>query len=1152
MSEKRIADLFKIGNRFLRSAHLERDFEDPSVLSGYVVTGFTRSCLGRVANGLKSRSGQRAWRMTGDYGCGKSSFALLLAHCFAGHDNNFPPQIRKVIDFRQFGVPRPHFIPVLVTCSRQAVGTSILKSLLRSLSQIYGRGAKSKLALEVQHLLDAKQEPTEDQIFQLVLEVNSRIIADLKGKGLLLILDELGKFLEFAALHPQRQDVFLLQRLAEAASRSGDEPLFVISLLHQGFNAYADHLNQSAQREWEKVAGRFEEIVFNQPVEQVANVIASALNVRTQEIPRVQAHEVRQAMERTVALGWFGSAPSKSLSDLATQLYPLHPTVLPVLIRTFRRFGQNERSLFSFLLSNEPFGLQAFSEKCLHKGGPYRLHDFYDYVRTNFGYRLAVQSYRSHWNLIDSVVESFATEDELHVKILKTVGILNLLNDGDLLPTEETIICALAGLDHSEQKQVRAALEKLHKGKRVLYDRGRARGLCLWPHTSVDLEKAYDDARRAIDTPQRVASLIKNSLESRPIVARRHYIETGNLRYCDVRYCSVMELSGLLEKSPSDADGLIIVPLCETPTEREAALEFVKQSSLKQNPNWLVAVPRPLNNLASLVQEVQRWEWVSTNTLELNADKFAREEVSRQKTAARLQLEKRIQSYIGFKQLSGQMMLEWFQEGRSLKIRDGRELLSALSRIFDKTYELAPRIHNELVNRRNLSSAAAAARMRLIERMFTDAGVELLGMNPAKKPPEMSMYLSVLKNTGLHQKRGDTWHIGEPHYKTDEKCGVLPALRLIREIVQKEPDSRVSIAALFAELRNPPYGVRDGIIPLLLTVFAIANEKDVAFYKDGTFLRELNAEAMLVLTKAPERFDIQYCKIEGVRAELFERLLTVLEVKASHERETELLDVVKKLCVFVAQLPAYVLNTKNLPPTALAVRDIILNAREPAKLLFTELPKACGFDPILSDATANKPVQAFVKTLKAALDDLRAAFPELQERLRKELRDAFNLPGTFQQFRTSLAGRAEQVVLGVNEPKLRAFCLRLMDDNLPESDWLESLGSYLALKPPSKWHDAEEDAFDSELAQCATRFHRVESIVFAGGKSPANAVGIRLAITQANGAEHEQVVHFTVDEEQQLRGLQAQFEILLTKDKRLGLAAASRAIWANLEKGEKT
>ncbi|NOS78538.1 MAG: hypothetical protein HOP35_11395, partial [Nitrospira sp.] len=1148
MPEKVIGDLFKIGSRFLRSTHLERDFKDPTVLSGYVMTDFTRSCLGRVASGLKPSSGQRAWRMTGDYGSGKSTFALLLAHWFAGRDNGLSSQIRNIVGAHQNNVSRPHFVPVLVTCSRQSLGRSILNAMYRTITEIYGRGAKLKLALEVQGLLEAKHEPTEEEVLRLVLEFNSRIIADSKGKGLLLILDELGKFLEFAALHPGQQDVFLLQCLAESASRSGDKPLFVVSLLHQGFNAYADQLNQSAQREWEKVAGRFEEIVFDQPVEQIANLIASALNVKTAEIPKLQSFELRQAMERTVGLGWFGSAPAKSLSDLATRLYPLHPTVPPILIRAFRRFGQNERSLFSFLVSNEPFGLQAFSGKHLCEGDLYRLHDFYDYVRTNFGHRIAAQSYRSHWNLIDSVIESFATEDEVQIKILKTVGILNLINDGDLMPTEESLICALAGTDQVETKRVHATLEKLHKGKRVLYDRGRARGLCLWPHTSVDLEKAYEDARRVIGTPERVADIIKDFLESRPIVARRHYIETGNLRYWNVRYCSVKELPSILSQNSIDADGLIIVPLCETPTEHAAALELVKQPLLKQRSNWLVAVPRPLNNLASLVQEVQRWEWVSMNTLELNADKFAREEVSRQKAAARQQLEKRIQSYISFKQRTGQMTLEWFHEGRPLKVTDGRELLSVLSRIFSKTFAFAPRIHNELINRRSLSSSAAAARMRLIKLMFMNPGAELLGMSPTKAPPEMSIYLSVLKNTGLHQKHGNTWRIGEPHYKTDEKCGVLPALRRIREIVKSEPDSRVNIAALFAELHLPPYGLRDGLIPLLLTVFAITHEKDVAFYKDGTFLRELNGEAMLVLTKAPERFEIQYCKIEGVRAELFERLLTVLEVKSPEERKIELLDVVKKLCVFVAQLPTYVLNTKRLHSSALAVRDVVLNAREPTKLLFTELPKACSFQPIPADATASKTVQAFVKTLKSALDELRAAYPELEGRLRNQLRSAFDLPGTFQQFRTALAARSEQILLAVTEPKLRAFCLRLMDDKLPEAEWLESIGSYLALKPPSKWHDVEEDVFTNELIQYATRFHRVESIAFAGSKSSVNTIGLRLAITQADGVEYEKVVHFTASEEQHLRDLQGQFETLLAKDKRLGLAAASRAIWANLAK----
>lgn len=1152
IAKKRISDLFQIRSRFLRSANLERDFEDPACLSGYVMTDFTRSCLAYVANGLKPCSGQRAWRITGDYGSGKSSFALLLAHWFAGRTRAFPQEIRKVVGFRQFGVTQPRFVPVLVTCSRQALGTSILHSLYQTLTQIYRARAKINLVREVQRLLETNQEPTEDQIFKLVLKVHSRIIEDSKGKGLLLILDELGKFLEFAALHPQRQDVFLLQRLAEAASRSRDQPLFIVSLLHQGFNAYSDLLSQSAQREWEKIAGRFEEIVFHQPIDQVANIVASAINVRTRAIPETESLELGRAMEQTIALGWFGSGSTKSLLNVVPRLYPLHPTVLPVLIRTFRQFGQNERSLFSFLLSNEPFGLQAFSEQNLRGGDLYRLHNFYDYVRTNFGHRLAVQSYRSHWNLIDSVVESFATEDELQVKILKTVGILNLINDGDLLPNEESVVLALSRVREIE-KPVRNMLGRLHREKRVLYDRGRSRGLCLWPHTSVDLEKAYEDARRSVDTPQHVAGLIKDFLDSRPIVARRHYIETGNLRHFDIRYCLVDELSDLSEQQHlTHADGFIIVPLCETSTEHQTALAFAKKSLFKQCSHWLVAVPCPLNHLASLVQEVQRWEWISTNILELNADKFAREEVSRQKTAARLQLEKRIQSYLGFKQFTGQMSLEWFFEGSRLNIQNSRDLLSTLSGIFDNVYNHAPRIHNELVNRRNLSSAAAAARMRLIERMFTDAETEFLGMIPEKKPPEMSMYLSVLKDTGLHREKESSWRISEPHSKTDKKCHVLPTLRRIREIVLKEPDSRVNVATLFAELRKPPYGVRGGLIPLLLTVFAITHEKDVAFYKDGTFLRELNGEAMLLLTKAPERFDVQHCKIEGVRAELFQRLLTVLDIKVQARREFELLDVVKQLCVFVAQLPTYVLNTKKLSGTTLAVRDTILNAREPVKLVFIELPNACGFEPIRAEVSTKETVPAFVKTLQVALDDLKMTFPELQERLRKELRSAFNLPGTFQQFRTVLSARSKQMLLTVTEPKLRAFCLRLMDDGLPESDWLESIASYLALKPPSKWHDMEEEVFSHELAQCAAKFHRVESIAFAGSKSLKDSIGVRLAVTQADGVEREQVVHYAANEEDRLQDLQRQFEGLLTKDKRLGLVAASRVIQANLGQAEET
>jgi hypothetical protein len=304
---------------------------------------------------------------------------------------------------------------------------------------------------------------------------------------------------------------------------------------------------------------------------------------------------------------------------------------------------------------------------------------------------------------------------------------------------------------------------------------------------------------------------------------------------------------------------------------------------------------------------------------------------------------------------------------------------------------------------------------------------------------------------------------------------------------------------------------------------------------------------MLLLTKAPERFDIQLCKIQGVRAELFSKLIALLQIDRTKDREVELLEVVKRLCVFVAELPPYVRNTSKLSSTTLLVREAILSAREPATLLFTDLPKACGFNPITAKRTDGKRAAEFIETLRTALDDLRMAYPQLEERLRKQLGTAFESQGNFQSFRANLTERAEQILLSVTEPKLRAFCLRLIDENLPEADWLESLGSYLALKPPTKWHDAEEDAFNSALSEAAARFHRVESIVFAQGRRK-NDSAIRLAVTRANGIEHEEVLHFGNDEEERLGKLQREFESLFTGNQRLALAAASRAIWNTLEK----
>jgi hypothetical protein len=67
--------------------------------------------------------------------------------------------------------------------------------------------------------------------------------------GILLIVDELGKFLEYGASNPDQGDIFVLQELAESATRS-KRPFLFLTVLHQALDRYAEHMSPRRRAEW--------------------------------------------------------------------------------------------------------------------------------------------------------------------------------------------------------------------------------------------------------------------------------------------------------------------------------------------------------------------------------------------------------------------------------------------------------------------------------------------------------------------------------------------------------------------------------------------------------------------------------------------------------------------------------------------------------------------------------------------------------------------------------------------------------------------------------------------------------------------------------------------------------------------------------------
>jgi len=1143
----RIKQLLRPSQRFARSVHLERDFSDSTALNQYVVTDRVGQLVRRFASAFSDGSTERAWRITGDYGTGKSCFALALARLCDPKTQNLPKQLSALSK----AIPIANAIPVLVTGTREPISVAIIRAVTSALERSRSKKRPDVLRQAKRVLKEASPSERDRYAIEL-LESTTQFVNDTKqGNGVLLILDELGKSLEFATQHPDEQDITFLQTLAETASRSSDNPLVVLGILHQGFSAYADKMESNDQREWDKIGGRFEELAFDQPLEQLVSLVAGALGVKVNNIPPAVKRAARENMGRAIDLGWFGAVNDRTaLMDQAPSIFPLQPMLLPVLVKFFSRFGQNERSLFSFLYSADTNALRSFAEQHDVSDGFFGIHHLYDFVRSTIGNRLHTRALSSRWSQIESVIDSSLGSSTEEVAMLKTVGVLNMLDDLKLTAQEESLAAALEKTCLPGKSKVGATLKSLRSKKRVLYYRGSAGGYCLWPYTSVNLELKYAEAEKVVRKDANVVDAVMENVLHRPIVARRHYVTTGSLRYFDLVYVKGNELESAVKTWDSDsADGVVFVPLCQTTAERTRVSQSISKLGLRNRPDVLVAVPQPLSDFSGLVAEVRRWEWVSTNVPELNGDKHGREEVSRQIDAAKAVLLDRINQVLDVRSFRGGRGIDWYHKGKTIALGSSRELFRFISDICDDVFDQSPVLRNELLNRRKLSSAAAAARMRLIERILENAMEEFLGMDSSKKPPEMSMYLSALKQTKIHVKTRKGAKIVIPN-PSDDPCNLSPLFDCIRSKLTEKEGSRIRVSDLFADLRKRRIGARDGLHPLMLAVFCVAEAQHVAMYEDDVFLHEIGGAEFHRLAKVPESFELQYCKLSGVRSEVFNQLLNVVESDIDDSRTPDLIDVVKPLCEFAAGLPDYSRNTTSLSKKTLAVRDALLNATEPPSLLFVNLPEACGLPRVpVRKRSAAGDIRKYVRALKKSLGELRSVYPSLLAQIEKSVATAFELDTQHDKLRKALEKRSTDLGLHITEPTLKAFCLRLADSQLGRDTWLESIGSLVIAKPPRRWHDRDVPRFEDALEELVSRFQKTATLAFAKSKN-ANRQSMRLSILQATGNEKSCVIE--VPDNKQATALTRKMERLFDDNPSLAVAVASQVMLKHLPNGSES
>ena len=1128
-----LSKFFQIKGRFRRSVHLERDFYTENALDGYILTVTGREMLARIIATLENETTSKAWSLTGPYGSGKSAFALFTTKLLGDPDT---PTTRQALKILKDGDTALHkrfidtkrngnwslsgFCPVLISGERAPLPIALLRGLEQGLktSEFLSVGS---LQRKIRKLLRTAANGTPPQASEItsLFELATSTIRENGGQGLLLVIDELGKFLEYAAQDPVQGDVFVLQTLAEFATRSDQTPLFLLTILHQAFEQYVSKAAKSQQEEWAKIQGRFEDIAFVEPTEQVLRLIGSAIE-RTSE-----------GKEENLPLPIeFDLKPSQLTEDefgeLLKNCLPLHPTVVLVIDSIFRRFGQNERSLFAFLSSSEPHGLQdfLFNQRSNRDTLPlFSIANLYDYLKTNMGNRLYISHNSKKWAEIESAIGRLSDSSAMPAKLIKTIGILGIVGESipNLKASEPMLRYTLDDKTDGFSHEFDTALDTL-KDRSIATYRLYNKAYALWEGSDIDIEAKLREAEGSVYTKTNLAETLSRYLPIRPLVARRHLFETGTFRHFAVRYTDLENFDVDLKKPLGDANGLVLYTLPANEYEVTQLVEKARENALASLQEVLIAIPQTIGTLQETVTQLNYIYWVSDNTPELEGDRVARLELSVQQIQAEKEVSDRLTAIFGE---DSKNACTWYHKGQRVNINSQRSRNAHLSEVCDEIYDKTPIIRNELINRREISGAATTARKKLIQAMLENENQENLGITGY--PPQMSIYRSLLWKTRIHREVSGVWGFYPP--RTDDENRMEYTWKAIEAFFTECEGKRQSIEELYKRLIAPPLGVRNGPLPILLCAAMLHYKTEIALYENGSFIPDWSMPIFERLLKVPQQFELKRFRIAGIRADLLTQFLETLN-QPVEVKDFDLLMVVTPLIRSIAQLPKYTLTTQELSDTSKNVRETILNAREPDELLFNQLPETLEF-PVFGTETAidAKVVSDFFTTLQDALSELEQAYEVLLNSIEQLLVKAFNLTSKKEELRTELVTRTEPLLEITIETDFKGFLIQICRNGHDFTSWLEAIATYLTKRPPASWVDADKAQFESNLSQFARKFRHFEAVSYEkwGHTELSSGEPIRIGITRPKQLEQEQVVILPSTAEEQANELEHAIEQVL-------------------------
>ncbi len=986
---------------FSLSANIENGFAEGMQ---YLVTPNAQNAIHNIVNDF--RTGIHSFTIIGSYGTGKSSFLLALeADLQKKGKQKYLLDSKNLSDAKSFEIMNivGDYAEMSTLLSKALNVEGNTTSILDSLKNYYTQCQK-------------------------------------KGKFLLIVVDEFGKVLEHAAKNNPEKELYFLQKLSELVNVPSRH-IMLLTTLHQNFGAYAKGLTEEQANEWTKVKGRFKEITFVEPVEQLL-YLASA-----------QLKEERKASDAENAIPLYELAKdtryvSKDFPvDTAKQLYPLDLFSAYTITTAIQRYGQNERSLFTFLAAR---GANSISEFEPQDHLTYNLQNVYDYILYNFySYLKDANADSMSWSTIQLSIErvegqDWTNEEEMlqAVKLVKAIGLLNLFGTAGFKLTERNLTdYAREAMAIENGKEI---IQKLSAKKIIRYAAYKER-LMLFEGTDVDLEAEIREAGMMVSRPVTFVDELNVFFNRRISPVKAHFYQKGTPRFFDY-----MIREEPIDVVPTgDTDGYIELIF----STQKKALEEIKEFSAETDHALIFAFFTNTEDIIDHLYNIKKYLYLLERVLDKN-DRVAVTEIQKLKEYEETLLNKAISDNL----FSYKNRVIWVFGGKQQKVESHRDFNQLLSKVCDKVYCKTPVMVNELFNRHKLSGTITAARKSYLTYLTEHYSEEGMGFPEDKFPPEKTIYASLLLNTGLHQN-------GDFNDKPTNK-GFMPLWDACEEFLRSSENKARKISELIKLLSAQPYKLKQGFLEFWIPSYLFIKRQDFALYdaSKGAFMPNVNMEFFDLLQKHPSDFEIKKFAVDGVKLGFFNQYRRFINLGEEFNiTNSSFIETIKPFLSFYVRLDEYTKHTRKFNhESTMRFRDVLAKAKDPEKAFFEDLPEALGFTQ--EKLKQEEFINEYGNIIQRAIRELRSCYSKLIDRIESRLVEEFGLESyDYSEYITEVRSRLAHVKSYLLTDKQREFYHHVMTEYDNRTQWYQSICYTILEQRLDTLKDEQEDKLVDDL-----------------------------------------------------------------------------------------